>query len=311
MMDRCRAVRTVLLCVAALGLQLGYTSAVAAPTSVGEQRDSAAPATDLDPARQDELRVCADPNNMPFSNAAGEGLENRLADLLGTALHEKVVYTWWAQRRGFLRNTLDAGKCDVVMGLPAGSKDVATTRPYYASRFVMVYRRDRGYHIASLDDERLARLRIGIHLIGSESTPPALMLARRGLTANVVGYSIFGDYRQPNPSAGLIDAVATGAIDVAVVWGPLAGYFAPREPVALEIVPLPDGAATATTGDSAASLFALPMRFAIAIAVRKSDDALRQKLDAVLQQEQPEITALLTAYGVPMANGATAAKNLR
>ena len=238
---------------------------------------------------QATLRVCADPNNMPFSNAAGEGFENKLAELLGRALHMKVEYFWWAQRRAFVRNTLNAGKCDVIMGVPEGFGPVATTRAYYASRYVLLYRQDRGYRLHSLADPLLAGLKIGVHLIGSDSTPPALMLAQRGLSKNVVGYSIFGDYRLPNPPATLVDAVANGDIDVAVVWGPLAGYFAAREKVPLELAALDDEPGP------------LPLGFSIAMGVRKADKALQQELDAALLNNQREIKALLDEFDVPLA----------
>jgi mxaJ protein len=294
-MKRCmhRTFRSTALGLAALVMQANVSLAGATPLpgadhgTAGESANSSAP-------DQGALRVCADPNNMPFSNAAGEGFENRLAELLGRALHEKVEYTWWAQRRAFVRNTLNAGKCDVIMGVPAGFGPVATTRPYYASRYVFVYRKDRGFHLESLADPKLAHLKIGVHLIGSDSTPPALVLAQRGLTNNIVGYSIFGDYRLPNPPANLIHAVANGDIDVAVVWGPLAGYFASREPVPLQLVPLADMPGP------------LPLTFAIAIGVRKADSALQQRLEAALLENQPEIAALLEAYGVPLASVQTA-----
>ncbi|MDD5494576.1 MAG: transporter substrate-binding domain-containing protein [Dehalococcoidia bacterium] len=131
------------------------------------------------------LRVCADPNNLPFSNQAGQGFENRLAELLGQTLGEKVEYTWWAQRRGFLRESLNAGRCDVVMGLPSKDDKALTTHPYYGSSYVLVYRTDRDYGIHSIDDAKLKHLRIGVHLIGNNNPPPAIALARRGMTDNV------------------------------------------------------------------------------------------------------------------------------
>src|SRR4051812_31401093 len=158
----------------------------------------------FDPA----LRVCADPNNLPFSNRAGEGFENHLASLVGKELHQRVEYTWWAQRRGFFRNTLNAGICDVVLGVPASIDMVRRTRPYYRSGYVFVTRRDRGLRIRSLDDSTLRRLRIGVPMVGDDyaTTPPAEALIRRGLAKNLVSYSVFGEYEKPNPPARLIDA---------------------------------------------------------------------------------------------------------
>ncbi len=243
-------------------------------------------------AQARELRVCADPNNLPFSNQQREGFENRIAEVLADELGAQVTYTWWAQRRGFLRNTLNAGVCDVVMGLPAQAEMVRTTRPYYASSYVFVTRGDTS--VTSLDDERLKAWRIGVPLVGDDGAapPPAFALARRGLAQNIRGYSVYGDYREPNPPARLVTAVAHDEIDVALAWGPLAGYFATRQDVPLRVTPIGADAET-------------PMSFAIAIGVRRSDAALAQELDAALEKRRAEIDAILTAYGVPRVTGAT------
>jgi mxaJ protein len=234
------------------------------------------------------LRVCADPNNLPFSNAAGEGFENKLARMVGAALGERVEYTWWAQQRGFVRNTLGKGSCDVVMGVPTAYRPVLTTAPYYRSGYVLVYRAGGKAPPDSLDDPRLRTLRIGVHVIGESPPPPALALARRGIVDNVVGYALPGDYRQPNPPARLIEAVARGDVDVALAWGPLAGYFARQGRAKLALAPLP-------AGDGQ-----LPFRFPISMGVRKDDRALRDRLDQALVALRPRIQALLADYGVPV-----------
>jgi hypothetical protein len=143
--------------------------------------------------------VCADPNNLPFSDRSGAGFENRIADVLAHALEVPVRYTWWAQRRGFIRSTLNAGQCDVVIGIAAGDDQVATTRPYYRSTYVFVTRRSMRPAVVSFDDPRLRNMRIGIHVIGADynSLPPGVALARRGLVRNVVGYST--TVIMPNP----------------------------------------------------------------------------------------------------------------
>lgn len=249
----------------------------------------------LAPARAGEpgvLRVCADPNNLPFSNAAGEGFENKLAGMVAAALGARLETTWWAQQRGFVRNTLGKGLCDVVMGVPAGYGRVLSTRPYYRSGYVLVYRKKAKAPPDSLDDPRLRTMKIGVHLIGEAPPPPALALARRGIVKNVVGYMLTGDYRQPNPPARLIEAVAHGDVDVAVAWGPLAGYFAKHSHPKLALAPLP-------SGDGA-----LPFRFAISMGVRKGDRALRDRLDAALVTLRPRIRALLADYGVPVFDAA-------
>jgi quinoprotein dehydrogenase-associated probable ABC transporter substrate-binding protein len=238
-----------------------------------------------------ELRVCADPNNLPFSNQRGEGFENRIAELIAREQNAALGYEWWAQRRGFVRNTLREGRCDLIVGVPVGYDPVLTTRPYYRSSYVFVSRSDRQLRIESFDDPRLRHLKIGVQLMGDDgaNAPPAHALARRGIIRNVVGYTIYGDYSEPNPPARLIDAVASGAIDLAIAWGPLAGFFASREPTALTITPL------ATPIDSTGLRFT----FAIAMGVRKGDTALRDELNVILDKRRAEIKKILDDYGVP------------
>lgn len=242
------------------------------------------------------LRVCADPNNLPFSNRAGEGFENRLAQLVARDLGMTVEYTWWAQRRGYVRNTLKAGECDVWPGVATQVEMLATTQPYYRSTYVFVTRADRRLAIASLDDPQLRSLRIGVQMIGDDSsnTPPTHALARRGIVENVRGYMLYGDYSRPNPPAAIVDAVDRGEVDVAVVWGPLAGYFAKRAQHPLDLRPVTpwlDGPQW-------------PMVFDISMGVRKDDIALRDRLDEVLARRAPEVAELLSAYGAPRADGA-------
>src|ERR1041385_5783449 len=215
------------------------------------------------------LGVCADPNNLPFSNDKLEGFENKLAEMVGQELGRPIRYTWMPQRRGFVRNTLRAGKCDVIMGVPSSFELARPTEPYYRSTYVFVSRRDRHLHLTSLDDARLKHLRIGVH---------------------VIGYSIYGDYSKPNPPADLIDAVIRGDVDVAIAWGPLAGYFAGRSTVPLDVGPV----------SPQIDLPFLPLVFDISMAVRRGDDSLRARLDAVIEHRQREIERLLEQYGVPL-----------
>jgi mxaJ protein len=238
-----------------------------------------------------ELRVCSDPNNLPFSNQRQEGFENRLAQLIASELHATVHYTWWAERRGFLRNTLNAGQCDLVMGMPPGTGGILTTAPYYRSTYVFVSRQDRHLSIASLDDPILRRLKIGVQLVGDDyaNTPPVHALSRRGIVKNIVGFRVVGDYSEANPPARIIDAVAAGDVDVAVAWGPLAGYFAKRSKVPLvlrPVLPVVDPPA-------------LRFTFDISLAVRKDEQALQQELDRVLVKRRAGIDSILTEYGVP------------
>ena len=236
------------------------------------------------------LRVCSDPNNLPFSNDRGEGFENVLAERLARDLGTTVRYTWWAQRRGFLRNTLDAKACDVVMGYPAGAEMVLTTEPYYRSTYVFVTRRDRALRIRSLDDPILRRLRIGVQLVGDDgaNSPPAHALSRRGVVANLVGYSVYGDYRAASPPSAIITAVARGDIDVAAAWGPLAGFFARGAAVPLDLVPvLPEADGP------------VPQTFAIAMAVRRDDRVRLERFNRFIRQRQSEIDTVLASFGVP------------
>ncbi|HEY7986056.1 MAG TPA: substrate-binding domain-containing protein [Methylophilaceae bacterium] len=243
------------------------------------------------------LRVCADPNNMPFSNQAKQGLENKLAELIAADMDAKVEYTWWAQRRGFLRETLNAGKCDVVMGIPAETPMALTTKPYYRSSYVIVSKADKHYDIRSLGDPRLAHLRIGVHLIGKDSPPPALVLARRGIVNNVVGYSIYGDYRTANPPQQLIEAVENGDIDVAIAWGPLAGYLAKGSKIPLQVTAL---------SSPEQNRQQLPFEFSISMGVRPGDQATLNELNTALTHQTQAVQALLDAFNVPQvatANG--------
>jgi mxaJ protein len=239
-----------------------------------------------------KFRVCSDPQNLPFSNDRLEGFENKIAELIAKDFAVAPSYIWWGQRRGFIRNTMNAtlkeGRCDYVMGVPDKYDLVLTTRPYYRSTYVFVYPRGKGLTITSLDDPALKKMKIGVHLLGDDYTnpPPVHELSKRGIVDNVVGFSTF--YSAENPPSAIIDAVANGRIDLAIVWGPVAGYFARRQRVGLELVPVPSG-----KGD-------LPFAFDIAMGVKRGNEALRTRLQAVLDKRQAEITKILKDYGVPL-----------
>ena len=249
------------------------------------------------PAAPRPLRVCADPNNLPYSNAKQEGFEDKLAQIVARDLGRKVEYYWWAQRRGFVRNTLKAGHCDVIMGTAAGMELVLTTKPYYRSSYVFVSKASAP-EIRSLDDPRLHTVKVGIQLIGDDfnNTPPAAGLTRRGIVRNVRGYTVYGDYREANPPSRIVRAVEKGEVDVALVWGPLAGYFAKQSRVPLRVVPI-----------SPSSDGPLPYIFAIAMGVRRGDTAFRDTLDQVIVRRRAEIDRLLADYGVPRVEAARAA----
>lgn len=275
MRRRIRAVAGVACCAVAVALLIAATARAG-----------------LLPPSPAVLRVCADPNNLPFSNDRGEGFENALAELVARELGRSVEYAWHPQRRGFVRETLSAGACDVMMSAPTSFERVLTTRPYYRSTYVFISRSDAPVTVRSFDDPALRNLRIGVQVVGDDyaNTPPAHALGRRGITQHVVGFTLYGDYAEPNPPARIVDAVARGDIDVAIAWGPLAGYFATREPVPLTIVPV---------SPEIDQPF-LPFTFDIAIGVRRGDAALRDVLDAVLERRKTDIDALLREYGFPL-----------
>ena len=243
------------------------------------------------PHTRQHLRVCADPNNLPFSNERLEGFENKIAAMVAREMNVDVQYTWWAQRRGFIRNTLKANECDLVVGVPASFELAQTTAPYYRSTYVFVYRKDRHLNIHSFDDPLLRKLKIGVQMIGDDfsNTPPAHALTNRKIIENVRGYTVYGDYAQANPPARIVEAVAKGEVDVAVVWGPLAGYFAKRQKVPLELTPV----------SPEIDLPFLPFVFDISMGVRRGDDAFREELEQILVRRRAEIESLLDEYGVP------------
>ena len=240
----------------------------------------------------DELRVCADPANLPYSSADESGFENRIARMLADELHARLRYAWEPQGRGFVRKTIGAGLCDVFIGVPAGFERVATTRPYYRSTYAFVSRHERALRVRSFDDPRLRTLTIGIQVTGDDydNPPAAHALAARHLTDNVRGFPVYGDYSQPDPQRDLVDAVADGHIDLAVMWGPQAGYFARQERVALDVTPV-----------DARPAGNLVFAFDIARGVRKSDEPLRASLDRALARHAATIRQILAAYGVPLS----------
>jgi mxaJ protein len=226
-----------------------------------------------------ELRVCAEPDNLPFSRVDRSGFENRIADLLAHELDAQLVYAWQPQRRGFVRKTLGAGLCDVWMGVPVDYQRVLTTRPYYRSTYVFVYGKRL---LRSFDDPALPTLRIGVQLPGNDmaATPPGYALAARGAIDNVVGFPVYGE--QP-AAERIVQAIAHGTLDAGIVWGPAVGYFARGESLSIAKAAAPD----------------LPFEFAIAIGVRRDARELRDALDAVLARRRSDVERILDEYAVP------------
>jgi mxaJ protein len=238
------------------------------------------------------LTACADPNNLPFSNRAGEGFENKLAEMIASDLHAKLSYVWWAQRRGYVRNTLNDTQCDFWPGIGSNVEMVATSRPYYRSTYMFVTRASEKLGGLTLDDPRLRHLHIGVQMVGDDASnsPPAHALASRGIIANVRGYMLYGDYSQPNPPSQIVEAVEHGDVDVALVWGPLAGYFAARSPVPLRLEPI-----TPWLAD-----MQWPMQFDVSVGVQKDNQHLLKQIDQVLSRRSGDIRKLLAAYHVPL-----------
>ncbi|HKU85251.1 MAG TPA: quinoprotein dehydrogenase-associated putative ABC transporter substrate-binding protein [Casimicrobiaceae bacterium] len=242
-----------------------------------------------------ELRACADPDNMPFSDEARRGFENRIIELIASDIGATVVYYWLPQWRGFTRKTLLEGHCDVIPGVPAETSNVLTTAPYYRGTYALIYRADRVPGFTGLHDPRLSKVRIGVAVPGIDATPspPGRALARRGIFDNVVGFPVISDVPVPKR---MIDALVRGDLDVAALWWPQSGYFVARAPVPLSPVPLePDD------GDPA-------FAFAIAMAVRPGDAELQRTLDASLVRLQSAIAAVLDEYAVtaPLQRAAAA-----
>lgn len=250
---------------------------------------AAAAATTMNPP----LVICADPNNLPFSNRAEAGFENKIAALVAKDLGRPIAYVWWAQRRGYVRNTLNESKCDLWPGVASGVDTVSTTDPYYRSTYVFVSRASASFQHLTLDDARLRHASIGVQMIGNDAmnSPPAHAVASRGMVDNVRGYMLYGDYSQPNPPAAIVSAVAQGEIDVALVWGPLAGYFAARSPTPLRLEPV------TPAGDAR-----WPMVFDISMGVRRGDAELLARVNETLRREGTRIDEILRSYRVPLEN---------
>ena len=237
-------------------------------------------------AEERTLRVCADPDNLPYSNAQGAGFENRIAQLVAGELHAQLRYEWFPFYRGFVRKTMGEGLCDVFIGVPTEFERVTTTRPYYRSAYVFVSR--GASPVRSFDDPRLAKVHVGVQLIGNDlaATPPGYALAARGVTSNVEGFPMMGD----GPATQrIVQALADGRLDTALVWGAQAGYFAARAPVPLRV-------SIATPPPEAAGM---PFEFSISMGVKRGNKALRDELDAVIEKRRADIDAILAAYDVP------------
>ncbi|MBV8091980.1 MAG: substrate-binding domain-containing protein [Acetobacteraceae bacterium] len=231
------------------------------------------------------FRVCADPRNLPFSDQAGEGFENKLAQLFAAKLGKSVSYTYFPQIVGFYRNTLNAFRCDVVMGVPSGSDLVQTTIPYYHTIYELVVRPNTGLdEVETLADPRLREKRIGI----VAGTPPATIMAEAGLMAKAKPYPLMIDTRHDSSTKEMIDDLLAGRIDAAILWGPIAGYYIEHAGTPLKAIPL------------AKDQGEVPMDFRIAMGVRRSDQEWRRTLNRLIKENQEAINTILLSYSVPL-----------
>jgi mxaJ protein len=230
------------------------------------------------------LRICADPDNLPFSDHAGRGFDNHIAALVARDLGREPVFIVARSRRGFLRERFNKGACDLLSGVPLGMHGVLTTRPYYRSTYVFVTPAREHLQIASFHDPQLNGRRIGLQMLEEDYSPPSLPLIRNGHAAQLVGFEAFG-----SGGGKIIRAVADGRLGVAVVWGPVAGYFAAKQHAPVTLTPV--ARAVDPTG--------VPLAYSIAFAVHSNDTALRDALNASLARLQPQIQKVLATYHVP------------
>lgn len=251
------------------------------------------------PAERTALRVCQDPNNLPFSNVAGEGIENRIAEVFGKAMGLPVTYFSFPQRLAFIRNTLkfklpgEDYPCDIVMGVPAGYDQVSVTKPYYHSTYALVFAKGKGMDqvksgddFLKIDPTRLAQLRIGIY----DRSPASDWLSRHKLVDQGVPYQIMNADPKQYPGEIIENDLVSGKLDAAIVWGPIAGYFAQRvKTAALVVVPLKSEPGVR---------FDYPM----AMGVRYGEREWKQQIEALIESKHPEIESILKEYGVPVVD---------
>ena len=264
----------------ACALLMLFTALLGRPVAAQEGGDLS-----LELIDPDFLRVCADPNNLPFSNQQDGGFENKIADLLATKLGKQVDYTWFPQVTGFMRNTLGAHKCDVIIGYPQGDDIVQNTNPYYRSTYAFVFKPGAGLDgLDTFADPRLAKLRIGV----VAGTPPGDHLVRHGIIAQVHSYPLLVDTRFDSAVRSMTDDIRSGAIDVGVLWGPLAAHYARAAEPQLMVVPI-----LKETGQP-------KLTYNITMGVRASDQEWKRLLNRLIRENQAAIDQILLDYGVPL-----------
>lgn len=235
------------------------------------------------------LRVCADPDNMPFSDSTGAGFENKLAELMATTWNSKLEYVWWAAPRGMMR-MLNGFYCDVTLQMPVLSDMAGVTRPYYRTSYVLIQRKDAPHQVTGLDDPALKTMKIGVHLYASdgENSPPAMALSSHGVVGNLVGFptTYIGGLNHPED---IVKAVQDRSIDAAFVWGPIAGYYAQRIGADLVLTPIEND-----------TVSRIPFSYSMGMATRRRERQFKDSLEKFLSSKGPEIQALLKQYGIPL-----------
>jgi len=232
-----------------------------------------------------ELRVCADPNNLPFSNEKGEGFENKLAELFADKLQKKLDYAFYPQATGFVRMTLGSHRCDVILGFPQGDDLAQGTNPYYRTAYAIIAKPGSGLEdVTTLSDERLKGKHIGI----VAGTPPATNMAVNGLMASAKPYPLMIDTRVDSSAEAMINDLNSGAIDAGILWGPMAGFYARKTTPALHVTPL----VKETTGPK--------LVYRVGMGVRPADQNWKRQLNRLIAENQPAINKILLDFGVPL-----------
>jgi quinoprotein dehydrogenase-associated probable ABC transporter substrate-binding protein len=279
---------SVLVPMLALGFGvLPAVEANAQPANVAGSNDTGS----LELVDPNVLRACGDPRNMPFSNDKGEGFENKLAELFAAKLGKKLSYTYFPQATGFVRMTLGSFRCDVIIGFPQGDDQAQVTVPYYRTTYALIFKPGTGLDgVTTIDDPKLKDKRIGV----VARTPPSTIMAVDGLLGHAKSYPLFIDTRADSSAQAMIEDLKKGDIDVGILWGPMAGYFAKQSDPPLSVVPL----VKETVGT--------PLMFRIGMGVRPSDQEWKRTLNRLIMENQAEINKLLISYNIPILDESNA-----
>jgi quinoprotein dehydrogenase-associated probable ABC transporter substrate-binding protein len=262
---------------------LAFAGALVSMPASSQQRDL--PDLSIELIDPNVFRVCADPHNLPFSNERGEGFENKLAGMFAAKLGKRVGYAWFPQVTGFVRNTLGAHRCDVIMGFPQGDDLVQNTNPYYRTAYALIFKPSADFEgVSSLADARLQQKRVGV----VAGTPPATYLAMHALLSRTRPYALMVDTRIESSAEAMVKDLSTGEIDIGVLWGPMAGYFGQQSNPQMRVVPL-----LKETGGPR-------LIYRMGMGVRASDQNWKRELNRLIQENQSEINRLILSYGIPL-----------